>query len=469
MDEQQNNNPRPTNPRRRQRSKLQIFKETYLPVVILGVAILLIIIFIIGAITRAVQKSNYERQESIAASIAEAEKAEQLEREASDLLMQAASLAQKFDYDGAINVLDSFSGDISQFEALAQARDEYTAASDAMVLWDDPSQVLNLSFQILIADPSRAFSDATYGSSYNRNFVTTEEFSRILQQLYENGYILVNMSDVVSNDGSMQLYLPNGKKPLILTQTNVNYSIYMIDSDGDKLPDAGGAGFANKLVLDANGNITCEMVDSTGQTVTGAYDLVPILDAFIETHPDFSYKNAKALLAVTGYNGLFGYRTNADAEQTFGTEFYSEQIDGAAQIIEALRNEGYEFACYTYENEPYGNYSASQIEADLNKWEAEVTPLLGSVDILVYARNSDIADSTSAYSGEKFQTLQSFGFHYYVGFCTDGAPWFSNGGDHFRLGRILVGGTNMKYHSEWFEGIFDPASVLDKTRGTIPS
>ncbi len=469
MEEQQNIPPRPANPRRKQRSKMQIFKETYLPVIILGVAIVLVIVFIIGSIVRGVQKNNIEKQESIAASIAEAEKLEQLQQEAADLLARSASAAQQFDYDQAIRIIDSFSDDITQFPALSQAKDEYTAAMDALVLWDDPSQVLNLSFQILIADPGRAFTDATYGNSYNRNFVTVDEFSKILLQLYENGYILVRMSDIISDDGTTQLYLPNGKKPLILTQTNVNYNTYMLDSDGDKLPDAGGDGFASKLVVDANGNITCEMVDSTGQTVTGAYDLVPILDAFIETHPDFSYKGAKAILAVTGYDGLFGYRTNPAAQETFGADYYNEQLDGAKQVIAALRDEGYELACYTYENEPYGNYTAAQIEAELNKWSAEVTPLLGDVDIFVFARNSDIADSSTAYSGEKFQALRSFGFQYYLGFCTDGARWFNSQADYIRMGRILVGGTNMKYHSEWFEGIFDPASVLDDSRGTIPS
>ena len=50
MDEQRNEEIRPVNPRRRKRSKMQIFKEAYLPVVIAGAALLLIVIFIIGSI-----------------------------------------------------------------------------------------------------------------------------------------------------------------------------------------------------------------------------------------------------------------------------------------------------------------------------------------------------------------------------------------------------------------------------------
>ena len=469
MDEQQNNETRPANPRRRQRSQLQIFKEAYLPAVIACIALLLIIVFIIGSITRGIQRSKQEAQASLEASVSEANELARLNQEASALMRDAAVLAQHFDYESAIHVLDTFSGDMSQFAEISAKRAEYADAMDSMVLWNDPSQVLNLSFQLLIADPARAFTDEIYGESYNRNFVTTGEFSKILQQLYENGYILVSMSDITANGAVKDLYLPNGKKPLILTQTNVNYNTYMIDSDGDELPDKDGDGFASKLVLDANGNIACEMVDSFGQTVTGAYDLVPILDSFIETHPDFSYKGAKAILAVTGYDGLFGYRTSAEAKDFFGTAYHNEQVEGATQILQALRASGYEIACYTYENEAYGTYSASEIQSDLNKWNEEVSPILGTVDILVYARNSDISDSTVIYSGDKYAVLQNFGFTCYLGFCTEGEPWFFAQNEYVRQGRILVTGANMAYNASWFEGIFDAASVLDKSRGTVPS
>lgn len=469
MDEQQANKARPANPRRRQRSQIEIFKEAYLPVVIACIALLLILIFIIGAISRGIQRSKYEAQAKLDASISEANELARLTQEASELSKRASSAALHYDYEEAIRTLDAFTGDATQFPELLQKRDEYVQAMDSLVLWDDPGQVLNLSFQLLIADPGRAFMDETYGTSYNRNFITTDEFSKILQQLHENDYILIQMSDIVSGTQVKELYLPRGKKPLILTQTQVNYYTYMTDSDGDKLPDKGGDGFASRLVLDANGNLTCEMVDSTGQTVTGAYDLVPILNSFVQTHPDFSYKGAKAILAVTGYDGLFGYRTNAKAKEFFGDARYNDELLGAAQVIDALRDDGYELACYTYENVAYGNYSADQILSDLSRWNAEVSPLLGTVDTLVYAKNSDITGSAAVYTGENYTALQNFGFTHYLGFCTDGKPWFCAQSEYIRQGRVLVCGTNLAHHADWFEGIFDAASVLDPSRGSIPS
>ncbi len=47
------------------------------------------------------------------------------------------------------------------------------------------------------------------------------------------------------------------------------------------------------------------------ERLVGDYDLVPILDSFIKEHPDFSYHGRKGILAMTGYNGVLGYRTDS--------------------------------------------------------------------------------------------------------------------------------------------------------------
>ncbi len=468
MDEQ-NLDKRPANPRRRKRTKFQIFKEVYLPVIIAGIAAILILIFIIGSIVRAVQNHTLKTQLAQEESIALQQQAEALAQESEDILIRSAQFASQCDYDRAITLIKSFSGDITAYPNLTEALEQYENAKASLVLWNDPNKVLNLSFQPLIADSERAFSDSTYGTSYNKNYVTTGEFQKILQQLYENGYMLVRLSDVTSENGPKDLYLPNGKKPLILTQTHVNYNTYMIDGDGDKLPDKDGDGFASKLILDENGNLSCSMVNSQGETVTGEFDLVPILESFIETHPGFSYQGARAILAVTGYDGIFGYRTNPAAEEYFGSAFRDSEAEAARELVAALDTCGYEFACYTYENEPYSELTAGQIQAELTKWQTEVTPILGETDIFVFCRNSDIAPNGSAYSDDKFGAIQSSGFKYYLGFCENGTPTYSAHSGYIRQGRILVTGSNMAYQKAWFQGIFDPDAVLESARGAIPN
>ncbi len=448
-------------PRRIKKSQLQIFKETYLPLVIAGIAIVLILVFIIGSIVRAVQQNKYESKINNEASAAAAELQQAQKKQAEELLSQAKQMAVHSDYAGAIALIDNFSGNLSDYPELKKIYDEVKLAQSQVVKWTDTNNILTLSFQMLIADPNRAFQDAKYGKSYNSNFITVNEFTKILHQLYENNYILVRLQDIYADGQEQVLYLPTGKKPVVLVETQVNYNTYMIDGDGDKLPDKDGDGFASKLVIDANGNITCEMVDSTGTVQTGSYDLVPILDSFVATHPDFSYKGAKAVLALTGYDGLFGYRTNPSANGTFDIE---QEAKSAKEIAEKLRQTGYELACYTYENVAYGQIDNTKIQADINRWKNEVEPILGTLDNFVFARNSDISESTAPYSDEKFTTLQGAGFTRYLGFSTEATSWFTSDDGYMRLGRTLVTGNDLKIHPDWFEGIFDASVVRDPAR-----
>ena len=38
--------------------------------------------------------------------------------------------------------------------------------------------------------------------------------------------------------------------------------------------------------------------------------MVPLIDTFVKEHPDFSYHGRKGILAMTGYDGVLGYRTD---------------------------------------------------------------------------------------------------------------------------------------------------------------
>jgi len=359
---------------------------------------------------------------------------------------------------------------MDEFPDLTAAHQKYQELKDNCIAWDDPANVLNLSFQVLIVDPIRAFNNETYSTSYNRNFVTVEEFKIILDQLYDGGYVLISKDDIVENaGGSFQaktLYLPEGKKPLILTQNQVNYYTYMVDGDGDKLPDKNGSGFANKLILDDSGNLVNEYIDKNGNTLVGEYDLIPILNSFIKAHPDFSYQDARAIISVSGSDGLFGYRTNPGAKEWLQDQ-YDQEVENAKQIAKALRDSGYELGCYTYDNTSFGKTSLSTVQEELKHWKDEVTPILGNVDIFVFAQENDLTENTP-YSGEKFQALMNAGFRYYFGFCQDGKLWADVQSNYFRQARIMVKGASLKYDSHWFNGILKPVEILSNTRGTIP-
>ncbi len=459
------NNYRRPNPRRRRRTKWDIIKEAYLPTIFLIITAVFLIAIIAGSLSRKQDAAETTPPETSSTAATEDLYAEQVQR----LLARTAELAKDYDYEGAVTLISTFSGDITQYPDLQAALEEYQQAAASMVSWS-ASQVKALSFHMLIADAERAFSNHAFGAAYKKNFVTTEEFKSILQQLYDNGYILVSLEDFTSRNGAdpagadasfaeKELRLPVGKKPLLLVQTNVSYYTYMIDGNGDGLADKDGAGFASKLLVDDNGKITSELVDRDGNTLQGDYDLVPILEDFIAGHPDFSYRSARAVLAPSGYNGIFGYRINPSVKSTKGEAYYNEQVDSATKLVAALREKGYELACYTYGNSAYGVISAGEIQSDLRSWASEITPIFGETDILVFAQNSQIEE----YTGAKFNVLYNAGFRYFLGFDTGTLVTES----FVRQNRIMVTGSLMADTPAIYSGLFDPHSVLDPLRTEI--
>lgn len=463
--------------RRRKPTKAQIFKEVYLPAIIAGVALVLILTFIIGSVTNALKRKEYsdkvKQQESIKAS----QEAAAAELEYNSLLEEADKLAAGYDYDAAIARLDSFTGsDATQNQQITVKRAEYANAQAALVEYKDVSQIPNLSFHVLIADMARAMGNTELKGQYNKNFVTIDEFSKILDQLYAADYVLVDYDSFIGSsvgvDGKetfflQSLMLPAGKKPVMITETLVNYLDYMIDSNKDGVPDAGGDGFASRLVVDANGDIKAEYVDGSGQTLTGNYDLVPLLEEFIRQHPDFSYRGARATLAVTGNQGIFGYRCNTSYISSVSQSFYDEELAGAKAIVQALNEKGYTFASFTYSNANYRDYTAKQIQEEMRNWTNYVMPAFGDVQVkvMVYAKEHGISD----YSGAGFTAMYDAGFRIFVD-QAEKASLDAGNSSYIKQNRLMVTGKNMAWHSSMFTGLFDCNVVLDTTlRGNVPN
>lgn len=426
--------------RRRKPTRQQIFRERYLPFLILGAAALLILSFIIGS---AGQRSTRAARDAEQSRITEL-----LQQEAADLKSRAAQMAAAYDYEGAMKLLAGYSAGLANEPELLALYNQYKAALADLVVWDDLSEIPNLSFRTLVADLGKAVSDPDRGTRFGKNYITTDEFSRILQQLYDNGYVLVSLYDFAvpgtAEDGSVtvsrsSIRLPADKKPVILTLEGANYFSNM----------AACGGFASKLVLDSSGELTCEMTAADGTVTTGPYDFIPILDAFLAEHPDFSCEGARATIAVCGYDGLFGYGT--------------EEADVLKPIVSKLRSQGYDLACYTYDAMEYADYGAVGIQEDLDKWTAQMKPILGDVDILVYPSGGDIRGQ-EAYSGSKYDTLHNYGFRIFVG-TNNEATWGMTTTEYARQTRKQVTASNLMNNPEWFAGLFDAATVLSAERG----
>ena len=206
-------------------------------------------------------------------------------------IQRADRYAAQYDYDRAIKVLKPVRAKETNLKT-----EEYEQKKQALLPMK--KTVPHLFFHSLIADPKQAFDGDRKEAGYDDYMVTQQEFERILDALYKNDYVLVRPTDLAKEaNGKIvetPVRLPKGKHPLVLSQDDVNYYEYM---EGD--------GFAKNLKV-KDGKIVNTMVGKPD----GAYELVPIVDAFVQSHPDFSYKGAKGLLGITGYNGVLGYRSS---------------------------------------------------------------------------------------------------------------------------------------------------------------
>ena len=466
----------PNAPRRRRRkTKYQVFKEVYLPPIIACVCLILVMSFLIGSLSNWIEQRRIDKETEksrLESSISAAAQAEQVSLA---VAAEAEQLAAGYDYQAAIEKLDSLD-DLAKYPELQTKRAEYATAMSSLVENKDPSMIPNLSFHVLIEDMARALKDEEFGGKYNRNFVTTSEFRKILQQLYDNGYVLVDFDSFVGSktdiNGNEQfevvpMYLPADKKPVMITQTMVNYFNYMIDSNDDGMADAQGDGFASRLVVDESGSIKAEYVDANGQTLVGNYDLVPILESFIEEHPDFSYRGARAILAVTGHEGVFGYRCNTSYISSKSQGYYDQEVAGAKQIAQALRNKGYTLASYTYANKNYADYNANTIKADMQKWAQEVTSVIGEMDVFVFAQQGNLTD----YTGSSFDVMYNSGFRYFIANATSTSSATTTvNSTYIRQNRLMVTGNSMQWNSSWFTGLFNCSAVLETSiRGDVPN
>ena len=398
------------------------------------------------------EKEAYEEQERL--------KKETGERE--ELIKEADRLTLSYDYDAAIKKIKSYQGPEGGYEVypvLVSAIGRYEEEKAGLVLYGGSytsvTQINHIFFHSLIVDNAKAFDNDYGASGYNMYMTTISEFEKMMQKMYEDGYVLVNLHDVAKQvtgeDGKTkfvpgEIYLPKGKKPFVLSQDDVNYYEYM---EGD--------GFASRIVLDENGKPTCEMIQEDGTVVTGPFDIVPILDAFVEEHPDFSYRGTKGTLAITGYEGALGYRTNDPTSPT-----YEQDKEAVRKVAKALIADGWELASHSWGHKNMQTASMSLFKKDTDRWMDEVASLIGPTDILIFPFGIDIETTMGHYSSEKYEYLKEKGFNYYCGVFKE--PWMHIKDDYVRMTRRPLDGQAMLEFPERLADLFDVSTIIDPQR-----
>lgn len=398
------------------------------------------------------------------------QKAQDKGAESQDLLDQANLLAAQYDYDSAIQLLQDSSGyeENTEYQNAVKSFQETKATCKPWPL----EEVTHVFYHTLIKDPSKAFDGDYKAADYNQVMTTIDEFNKITQTMYDKGYVMVSIYDMasVSEDGTVtpgEILLPPGKIPFVLSQDDVCYYHYM---DGD--------GYASKLIVDDEGKIRNEYIEDDGSVSVGDYDMVPLIDRFVEQHPDFSYRGARGIVALTGYNGILGYRTDIsyetrpddldqdkvewlDNHPDFNLE---EERAGAKKVADAMKAEGWLFASHTWGHQNIGQIDLTHLQTDTQKFKDNVDPLIGGTDIIIFAFGTDLTVQED-YSGDKFEYLKSVGYNY---FCNvDSSKYFVQIRDrYFRQGRRNLDGYRMYYNPELLEDLFDAKEVFDPSRPT---
>ena len=382
----------------------------------------------------------------------EREHREALEAEENTLLeelAQADALAASCLYDEAVAFLEKCEKTENTAGRIQEAIERYQSAKNSLRNYS--GDVGHLCFPTLIEDTMRAFDGDQYSSQYSGTMVTTTEFKRILEELYAHQYILVDIQDVArletDNRGIttmefQQLRLPEGKRPIIISQDNVNYS-------GVR----NGDGIATRLELDADGKVKARYTDDGGHDLVGDYDLIPILDAFIEEHPDFSYRGARGIVSVSASEGVFGYEIQ---DSLLSSD--EENRSRVSAIAEALKAEGWRIACAGYSHGYLNDLSAEQLQSEMDQWKETAGALTGDSDILFYPYGAEVT-----YPSDQLKVLLAEGFVYLCGLWGD-TDFMEIGDGYLRQTRRFVDGYTLVNAGSYFTGYFDASAVRDSDR-----
>lgn len=363
-------------------------------------------------------------------------------------LVTAEDASRKSDGNQAISIvekaLEAYPGD-----ALLEAQlVRYQTRVSELVLYNGPVQ--HIFFHPLIVYPEEAFDDDRMARGLNEFMVTVREFDRILDSLYEKGFIMIDTHEIFEErtNGEQtelvrkELWLPKNKRPLILSIDDLNFYPYMKEN-----------GMNHKLVLDKEGNVAAYLNSPEGKEIT-AYDteIVTILDRFVAEHPDFSYKGAKGIIALTGFNGVLGYQTDA-----ISSSAYAADKEQALAVIGRLKETGWSFACHGYGHIDTAKRSLGDLIKDTEKWKAEVESLIGPTDIYIYPYGSSVPTTDP-----RFKYLQQSGFKVFCG--VGPREYLRYYPDSIVMDRRHMDGIAFWHQPETLEDLFSVNEVIDPVR-----
>lgn len=296
-------------------------------------------------------------------------------------------------------------------ESEVNSKNKINFIEDYDIPLEDDLVIYNGQIEYIFLHPLISEENLSLSSKYNRKsiynlFLTANEFEKFLNALYEKNYILIDIYDVYKHTYKDEkfkikrqaLKIPKGKKPIVLFIDNINFKKYLGESINDK------------LVLDEDNKVKSIIKLNGEEILSENYDIIPILNLFIEKHPEFSFNNARGIISLTGVGGIFGYDVchdlNSEIKSIEFLKDLSKNIYDAQKVANKLKEDGWKFACNTYEYINLKNVTLSYIKQDIDNWFKYIANIVGSTDIFVYPY-SGIVDNND----ERFKYLNNMGFN----------------------------------------------------------
>ncbi|MEG2000149.1 MAG: hydrolase [Evtepia sp.] len=322
--------------------------------------------------------------------------------------------------------------------------------------------VEHIFFHPVVAYPALAFDGDQKSNGIDDWMVTAGEYQHILEALYANGYVMVDINTIWSehtrDDGTLYmvrnpLMLPPGKKPIIISYDDVNYYQYMLTN-----------GFTYKLILGENDQLWSWGLDPEGQEVVSQdLDAVTIMEKFVRTQPDFSWKGAMGCIGLTGYEGILGYRTQTDRDNP-SPEFEAnrqKEIEAVKPVIAKLKENGWTFASHSWAHMAFEKRGIAAVKDDTDRWMAEVGSLVGPTQVMLYPFGSRLDGGDVTKTGECFRYVQSLGFRIFA--SVGPAPFSKVKPDISAVicDRMHPDGTTLRWSRDKYLHLYDAWEIID--------
>lgn len=327
--------------------------------------------------------------------------------------------------------------------------------------------VEHIFFHEAIAWPELAFDGGSGQRGYDDNMVTVSEYKKILESLHRNNYILVDLNDIwsefVNDSGNTRmrrntLMIPEGKLPIVISFDDLSFYEYMR-----------GDGFMERYIIGDDGEIWAEGVDPNGNRIVSQdLTVVTILDKFVRENPDFSLGGAKGCIALTGYQGILGYRTQIDRDNDTPEQrlIRMQEVARVRPVVQRLKETGWYFATHSYGHIRIASASLNRVTTDAERWMEEVGSLVGETKIFIYpfGERLDGRDQDRSSSGPAFEFYHSLGFRIFASVGREPFTLIKSNISAVILDRMNSDGITLRNARERFLRLYDARDVFDPLR-----